>query len=724
MADWNNQRLLLFMEEIRLASERISAARRRRQTQFGEEPPAPVRSRFARDLEQRPRRRAAAAPVALPVVARPEVATTASVGQVAPAAGASSASLLAQGYHPAVVKVISYGHGRTRASAMASYLQREEVALETYDGRVLNTKEEATEEMRRWSASFENRRPSEDVTTFTVKLAGQGTSREDLRKAIAAGFDGHKHAYRIDEAKDGSLTARAVVSLAGTDEQRSAERYRLSSPDKDGEQKLSRKSEALIAERIARALAIDKTAVSLAVAPSGHGKNGVVYHFGRASQGGPLTTSDGKPIANPENMRDVARQWERTLKSFTPRDVMHMILSAKADTDHQALKDTARAFLQEKFPDNKFVFALHADKADQGHIHVHAVVAVKGENGYKLDPNKQTFADWRTAYAAHAQQHGLKIVASAAMQRASSQSYGPRDKAIVDVAAKPRSGREARDRNYARLNPQVVEKAQQRIDTARANPIKIPATMRQLAAVSASLAEHVAIPAPAQNTYATRMVERLTRSAEAGIVIQKLQLTAKDDSMAKSSEEMRDQLRVLNQQAGLAAASLSGESKKQFMQTTQATMNLLALRADLQNMKESGVTTLSPEEMRRMITPETAALLAKANQVASAEGVEAQRAEKVARQMIESERRREGNPGRDPENLKEVATARDSTRIAENIASRERREADQARLAADAVAAHKPIDPNSSVVDRVAELRRQQDAIDKREAQKAKPQKL
>jgi type IV secretory pathway VirD2 relaxase len=74
------------------------------------------------------------------------------------------------------------------------------------------------------------------------------------------------------------------------------------------------------------------------------------------------------------------------------------------------------------------------------------IVAVRNAEGVKIHPGPQDFRHWRETFAEHAQMQGLKIVATTAAERASSKSYGPKDKAIVDAADHPRPGREARDR--------------------------------------------------------------------------------------------------------------------------------------------------------------------------------------------------------------------------------------------------------------------------------------
>jgi len=95
------------------------------------------------------------------------------------------------------------------------------------------------------------------------------------------------------------------------------------------------------------------------------------------------------------------------------------------------------------------MFGVHTDKAEAGHIHAHAIVTVRNAEGQKIHPGPEDFRGWRETFAERAQENSLKIVATSAADRASSQSYGPKDKAIVDAAERPRAGREARDRAYS-----------------------------------------------------------------------------------------------------------------------------------------------------------------------------------------------------------------------------------------------------------------------------------
>ena len=80
-------------------------------------------------------------------------------GQRMSFAATSTAALLARGYQPAVIKVISYAHGATRATASAQYVEREEVELETHDGLRLADKEAVAEEIKAWSVGLPGNSP-------------------------------------------------------------------------------------------------------------------------------------------------------------------------------------------------------------------------------------------------------------------------------------------------------------------------------------------------------------------------------------------------------------------------------------------------------------------------------------------------------------------------------------------------------------------------------------
>lgn len=578
----------------------------------GSQPPEPAVPRSsARELEP-PRGKAGRLNVALPTKRRKFA------GGPAPRAAADR---LAAGYQPAVLKVISYGHGVTRAAAIGQYIQKEGVALETHDARILATQAAVAEEMKQWGKGFDKRRESDDVTMFRLSVAGEENA-ERLSLAVQAGFAGHGFAYRIDTLQDGSSVARVVATMAGhsvvrgeNGAEKKKHRFHLSDRRQEDRQ-FSAPTRAMIASRIAETLGVMEDTVSVKpIGEPSHGKAGVVFQLSRLTHDGAAIGADGATIAAEEAVRQTAQSWDKTLNSYKPRDTMHMILSAKAGEDGQALVRAARGFLHEQFPNHKFAFGMHADMAEEGgHIHVHAIVAVKGEDGQRLRPGPAQLREWRALYAQHAQAQGMKIVATSAAYRASSQSYGPRDKAIVATAEKPRPGREARDRAYARANPHVIEKARQRIDYARANPIKIPISARQLRATQASLRDWRSVAAAQpDNTMASQFIDRMTQAVRSGSVVVAIR-DGKDVRMGSdaSADQMRENLKEINETVNKTAAMMNGQNKVEFLRRAAPTMELLAIRTDLKSLQERGVTHISHEEAHQIAGSRSEALIARA----------------------------------------------------------------------------------------------------------------
>lgn len=532
---------------------------------------------------------------------------------------------LAAGYQPAVIKVVSYAHCATRATATGQYVLREDVPLETHDGRMLVDRAAVAAEIRAWSSTFSMRAESQDVGAMRLTLRGVPDTPEGraaYEKAIAAGFVGHRHAYRLEATPNGMLEARLVVAMAGE----AKERFRLrdqGGPDGGGRVRrcLDRASEARIKERVAEATGISPDAVSVVPGASNHGRDGVTHRLNRLIEKGPVIDDRGQTISNVADTRIAAREWGPALRSQSARDTMHLIVSAKAGTDVAALTRAARAFLQDRFADHKFMFGVHTDKEAEGHIHAHAVIAVKSETGQKLHPSRETFSEWRQVYAQHAQAEGLKIVATSARERASSQSYGPKDKAIVAAAERPRPGREARDRAYAAdpANRRLIDNARQRIQVARSNPIRLPMASAARRAVVEGLDAWKAVAlAQPDNVVARTMVERLSMAQAAGAILQTIgrrvdQLIRENPEMTVTSEQMAKDLRSMNEAVSRTSDLLEGETKKQFREASARYLETLANRVDLQRAQERGVTQMTRAEVEAIVGPNADRLIERAN---------------------------------------------------------------------------------------------------------------
>ena len=645
---------------------------------------------------------------------------------------------LAAGYQPAVIKVVSYARGVARATATGQYIQREEVALETHDGRMLEDREAVAEEMKAWSTGFVKRAESQDVVALRLRLVGARDTpegREMVGTALAAGFSGHRYAARIDVTPSGELEARTVVAMAGS----AKERFRVREERVgDGEASITRHrfdraSDAIIKARIETATGQGAHAVVLMPAGTSHGRDGVTYRLNKLIEAGEAIDDRGKPVTNVAETRSAAREWGRSLRSQSSRDTMHLIISAKAGTDVAALTSAARAFLYDRFADHKFMFGVHTDKEGDGHIHAHAVITVKNEVGQKIHPSRDTFRDWREAYAEHAQAQGLKIVATSARERASSQSYGPRDKAIVDVAERPRPVREARDRGYASHpeNQRLIENARHRISTARSNPIRLPTSEPARQAVGDSVAAWRAIVRDQpDNDVAQGMLARLTMAQTVGAILHTIDtrvdhLTKEQDSMAITSDKMVRDLRLMNEAVSRTGDLLEGQTKQQFQEASARYLETLANRIDLQRVQESGAETMTRAEIEAIAGPNADRLIAHAQQIQGREIREAATAERLAERTVEAERRREARAGADPDGARELRAERAMVSMSEQAATRESREAAAASEAARELAAQpaRPLPVDSGQTEALAKVRAEQErAIQEIEAEAKEPE--
>jgi type IV secretion system T-DNA border endonuclease VirD2 len=650
------------------------------------------------------------------------------VGGVSGGVG-SSPRLIAQGYAPAVVKLISFASGTTRATATADYVLREDAPLETHEGLILADREAVAAEMKRWAKDFEQRAKSQDAASVRVAVAGLKDTPEDrakLEETVAVVFRGHVHAVRIDAVRDGSIEARVVAVLAGRNEDGKAERFRITErrigSEEDGFslRVFDAKSQAAIHTRVE---AIGIAAYRLSVEPGApaHGLDGLTHRLHQLSDHGVAVRSDGGYVGNAAEVRATAQAWKDQLRSQTPRDTMHLIISSKAGVDHERFRAAAREFLHGQFGDHKFMFALHTDRETDGHIHAHAIVAVRDENGMKIHPNRQTFVGWRTGFAEAAQANGLKIMATGAMERASSQSYGAKDKAIVDAADRPRTGREDRDIAYATrpANAAMIANARRRIETARTNPVRIPITERQRQVVNASLGVWSAMAKQEpQNAIALGMTDRLSLSFAAGQVLATVEQTTKiyqreDSAMAITAARMTSDLQTLNKLVNTVAEKLPPESRRAFTERSGEYLEIMAGRLDLQRQKEQGIQNISLDAVVSLAGSTANRLVQEARTVAAKEAREAEQARAA---LVEQQTGRSGDPARTgAESPSGRAVEQRVEGALQDRAERERAQAIEAARAARQIEGNpgKAIQTDGNSPEAIRELRERQEQVRK-----------
>jgi hypothetical protein len=111
---------------------------------------------------------------------------------------------------------------------------------------------------------------------------------------------------------------------------------------------------------------------------------------------------------------------------------MHLVMSARAGTDVEAFRAAAREFLAAEFGQHRYVFSLHDPGQDpktesaggkRPHVHVHAIVAMRSEDGERVETSIASFRRWREGLAQHAREHGIRMEMTDRRDQANAASY-------------------------------------------------------------------------------------------------------------------------------------------------------------------------------------------------------------------------------------------------------------------------------------------------------------
>ena len=316
-------------------------------------------------------------------------------------------SSVAKGSQPAVVKLASYGGG-ARVGSMLNYVSRGgELKVENENGETLRGREEMASLRGDWDHLFQNRTESRDIGSFSVEVsvAVGKDPHEQVQDILSSGFGDRRYAYSVETGKDGSLKVDGYVVL------RSGQGERLTA---------DAKAAGIVQERFnASAVANDAFATFTF---SGYG-NGVEYGAAKLrdliEQRRDVRDDQGRAIADDKAAGDlVQKEWRDELHSRKSRDVMHVIMSARAGTDAVAFEGAVRDFLAEQFAGHRYVFAMHDPENDpkevgeggkRPHVHAHAIVTMRSESGDRIETTPATFRQWREVMAEKARDHGISM---------------------------------------------------------------------------------------------------------------------------------------------------------------------------------------------------------------------------------------------------------------------------------------------------------------------------
>ncbi|MDH0369667.1 LPD7 domain-containing protein [Brucella anthropi] len=318
---------------------------------------------------------------------------------------------VAAGSQPAVVKMASYGGG-ARFGAMVNYVSRGgEIRVEKENGERLQSRGELARLRGEWEPLFQNRAESRDIGTFRVTIEATGFATEEalhqlVRDSLASAFGHRSFAYAVSQPSHGVLDVDGVVVL------RNMEGERLTGDPKAADIIQRRYNESAASEQARARYRF-----------TGYG-NGVEYGAAKLRNlvedyKGDVRDDKGRVVSDARSAGDlVQKQWRRELHSRKGRDVMHVIMSAKAGTNVQAFEGAVRDFLAAQFEGHRYIFAMHdpfSDPKEMGqggkrpHIHAHAIIAMRSDAGDRVETSPQVFRQWRELMAEKAREHGIAM---------------------------------------------------------------------------------------------------------------------------------------------------------------------------------------------------------------------------------------------------------------------------------------------------------------------------
>ncbi|MDE2361110.1 MAG: relaxase/mobilization nuclease domain-containing protein [Hyphomicrobiales bacterium] len=344
------------------------------------------------------------------------------------------------------MKLASYGAGAARASALLNYQSHKgELSLEREDGSLVTGKAAVADLAAHWRDD-NAREPSNDVFRLSVTFDG-AISAAETREGLSRSLAGHRYAWRSEVDDDKTVVHLvAVAACSGKDDRGKRERIYANA-----------KSLGALHDKIEDAFSRDAEFSEVKWA---HGVEGATTMLAALTKAGKLEAEadTGRTLAaeaerlssrrlfarekgqpgNSNPALQLAKSWRPAMRSSSPRDFAHVILSAKPGTDKQAFMDAARATLAREFQGHEYVFVVHTNRQ---HIHVHAAIRLTSPTGEKLHPGIQDFARWRETLAKEARERRIPMEAVRRFDQAHAPGYKLKDVKMIERGIAPESVR-------------------------------------------------------------------------------------------------------------------------------------------------------------------------------------------------------------------------------------------------------------------------------------------
>lgn len=363
----------------------------------------------------------------------------------------------AAGAQPAVFKVMPKPPSTREAAArLINYLGRREneegekhdIDIFDEDGQVLATSAARKAFLKTFCETFEP--PLENTNFIEARFDLSGDVSDDaLTGALNQAYGSKPFVY----ARQG----QAVEVFAHVEERAGPLAKVLAAGRENSRSKALDKIEARLRAGLEQGGIASTVEVTAAVGNERQAKY-FLQKFIRAHSG--VRDAHGEAVRGAKNPSKAAasvyEQWRPQLSGRERRNAYHLLFSARAGTDANAVMAAARAVLEERAPGYKFVLAHHTDTK---HVHIHAMVQARSADGERLKFYKPDLVAWREAFAEKARENGIAMVATRRMDNAMTRPFTKEH-----AGAYNRAQRDPRYSISARTIERVEAKRQRRID--------------------------------------------------------------------------------------------------------------------------------------------------------------------------------------------------------------------------------------------------------------------
>ncbi|WP_165848731.1 relaxase/mobilization nuclease domain-containing protein [Mesorhizobium delmotii] len=302
--------------------------------------------------------------------------------------------------------------------------KKHDIEVFTSSGLSVETREQRRSLLEEWQEDFRESFQNTNFIEVDVELSGD-PGRNELHDALNAVFGSKPFVY----ARAGST----VKVYTYTDMKAAALAKALQKVDHEsGRRGVLQRADDGITARLTDAGVEGKAEIKAAVSTTRGGQY-FLQKFIRANAG--IIKSDGDELTAGQRADKAAQalyaSWKADFKTVEPRNVYHVVFSARAGTDARTLLRAAENVLAEKIPDHKWAIAHHPET---GHVHVHAMILARSESGRQLHFSKADLYDWRAAFAEKAREKGIAMVATSRMDFAASRPFNMRQAGAYERA--------------------------------------------------------------------------------------------------------------------------------------------------------------------------------------------------------------------------------------------------------------------------------------------------